>query len=42
MTGESLRNISFLLKQDDFKLAQVLYPYIKHRIIILDPPKSPP
>ncbi|GAB4309274.1 MAG: response regulator [Geminocystis sp.] len=41
MTGESLRNISFLLKQDDFKLAQVLYPYIKHRIIILDPPKSP-
>lgn len=41
MKGESLRNISFLLKQDDLKLAQILYPYIKHRIIVIDSPKSP-
>jgi twitching motility two-component system response regulator PilG len=41
MKGESLRNISFLLKQDDLQLAQVLYPYIKHSIIVLDSPKSP-
>ncbi|BAQ66861.1 response regulator [Geminocystis sp. NIES-3709] len=41
MKGESLRNISFLLKQDDLKLGQILYPYIKHNIIVLDTPKSP-
>jgi len=41
MKGDSLRDISFLLKQDDLKLAQVLYPYIKQGVIVLDSPKPP-
>ena len=41
MQGGSIRQLAHALKQDEIKLAQLLYPYIKHRAIKLWPPLQP-
>ncbi|MEM7795875.1 MAG: response regulator [Cyanobacteria bacterium P01_C01_bin.118] len=41
MQGASIRQLAQALKQDEVKLAQLLYPYIKHRTIKLWPPLQP-
>ncbi|HIK37040.1 MAG TPA: response regulator [Geminocystis sp. M7585_C2015_104] len=41
MKGLSIRQLSFLLKQDELKFAQLLYPYVEQGIITINPPKAP-
>ncbi|MEM8807432.1 MAG: response regulator [Cyanobacteria bacterium P01_G01_bin.38] len=41
MQGASIRQLAQVVKQDELKLAQLLYPYIEHRLIKLWPPVSP-
>jgi twitching motility two-component system response regulator PilG len=41
MRGVSIRQLALFLKQDDLKVAQLLSPYIKHKILQLHFPKSP-
>lgn len=41
MRGLSLRQLSFLLKQDELKFAQLLYPYVKQGVVTIHPPKAP-
>lgn len=41
MQGASIRQLAQTIKQDETKLAQLLYPYIKHRAIKLWPPLPP-
>ncbi|MEO0456076.1 MAG: response regulator [Cyanobacteria bacterium P01_A01_bin.114] len=41
MQGASIRQLAQVVKQDELKLAQLLYPYIQHRVIKLWPPVSP-
>ena len=39
MGGISLRQLSQVLKQDELKLAQLLYPYVKQGVVVFDPPE---
>ncbi|MGC1217882.1 MAG: response regulator [Phormidesmis sp.] len=39
--GASIRQLAQVLKQDEIRLAQLLYPYIEHRVIKLWPPVAP-
>ena len=41
MQGSSIRQLAQAIKQDEAKLAQLLYPYIEHRVIKLWPPIQP-
>jgi twitching motility two-component system response regulator PilG len=41
MRGATIRQLGLFLKQDDLKVAQLLFPYIKHKILQLLSPKSP-
>jgi twitching motility two-component system response regulator PilG len=41
MQGISIRHLALFVKQDDLKLAQLLLPYIKNKMLQLYPPKSP-
>lgn len=41
MQGASIRQLAQVIKQDELKLAQLLYPYIRHRVIKLWPPVAP-
>jgi twitching motility two-component system response regulator PilG len=41
MKGLTLRQLSFLLKQNDVKLAYLLFPYIQHNIIKVYSPHPP-
>ena len=41
MQGASIRQLARVANQDEIKLAQLLYPYIKHRVIKLWPPVPP-
>ena len=41
MQGASIRQLARIVHQDEIKLAQLLYPYIKHRVIKLWPPVPP-
>ncbi|WP_373478395.1 PleD family two-component system response regulator [Geminocystis sp.] len=41
MKGLTIRQLSFLLKQNDVKLANLLFPYIQHNIIKVYPPNLP-
>ncbi|MEA5466301.1 response regulator [Leptothoe sp. PORK10 BA2] len=41
MQGASIRQLAQAIKQDEVKLAQLLYPYIQHRVIKLWPPVQP-
>ncbi|MEM9907063.1 MAG: response regulator [Cyanobacteria bacterium P01_D01_bin.44] len=41
MQGASIRQLAQVVRQDELKLAQLLYPYIEHRVIKLWPPVSP-
>ncbi|MEM8614286.1 MAG: response regulator [Cyanobacteria bacterium P01_H01_bin.105] len=41
MQGASIRQLAQTIKQDETKLAQLLYPYIRHRAIKLWPPLPP-
>lgn len=41
MRGVSISQLAVFLKQDDLKLAQILSPYIKNKILKLYPPKAP-
>ncbi|MEM8778486.1 MAG: response regulator, partial [Cyanobacteria bacterium P01_G01_bin.49] len=40
MRGLSIRQLALFVKQDDLKIAQMLYPYVKHNILQLQAPKS--
>ncbi len=39
--GTSIRQLAQVLKQDEIRFAQLLYPYIEHRVIKLWPPVAP-
>lgn len=41
MQGASIRQLAQTIKQDEAKLAELLYPYICHRVIRLWPPVQP-
>ena len=41
MQGASIRKLSVFLKQEPFKVAQLLYPYLAHRVLLLQPPNAP-
>ncbi|MBT9317495.1 response regulator [Leptothoe spongobia] len=41
MQGASIRQLAQAVKQDEAKLAKLLYPYIRHRVIKLWPPVQP-
>ena len=41
MEGKTLRQISLFLKQDELKVAQLLLPYVKNKILELQPPQPP-
>lgn len=41
MQGSSIRQLAQAIKQDEVKLAKLLYPYIEHRVIKLWPPIQP-
>ncbi|MEM1239701.1 MAG: DUF4388 domain-containing protein, partial [Cyanobacteria bacterium P01_H01_bin.26] len=41
MQGSSIRQLALAVKQDELKLAQLLYPYIEHRMIKLWSPIQP-
>ncbi len=41
MQGANIRKLSLFLKQDDIKVAQLLYPYIEHQVLTLAPPEAP-
>ncbi len=41
MQGATIRQLAQAVKQDEAKLAQLLYPYIQHRVIKLWPPLQP-
>lgn len=41
MNGFSLRELAVFIKQDELKLAQLLFTYIQHKILHLSPPKAP-
>ena len=41
MQGSSIRQLALAVKQDELKLAQLLYPYIEHRMIKLWSPVQP-
>lgn len=41
MQGSTIRQLAQSVKQDEAKLAQLLYPYIQHRVIKLWSPLSP-
>ncbi|MEM6253197.1 MAG: response regulator [Cyanobacteria bacterium P01_D01_bin.156] len=41
MQGASIRQLAQAIKQDETKLAQLLYPYVQHRAIKLWPPVQP-
>lgn len=41
MQGASIRQLAQTVKQDEIKLAKLLYPYIQHRVIKLWPPVQP-
>lgn len=41
MRGATIRQLSLFLKQDELKVAQLLFPYFKHKILQLHLPKSP-
>ncbi|MEM9809103.1 MAG: hypothetical protein AAF959_27940, partial [Cyanobacteria bacterium P01_D01_bin.56] len=41
MQGASIRQLAQTIKQDEAKLAELLYPYICHRVIKLWPPVQP-
>lgn len=41
MQGASIRQLAQAVKQDETKLAKLLYPYIRHRVIKLWPPVQP-
>lgn len=40
MTGRSIRQIAQILKQDELKFAQLLYPYVKYGIVSIHPPAA--
>ncbi len=41
MQGATIRQMGLFLKQEDLKVAQLLFPYVKHKILRLHLPKSP-
>ncbi|NET37152.1 MAG: response regulator [Cyanothece sp. SIO1E1] len=41
MQGNSIHQLSLVLKQDSLKLAQLLHPYIQQQVFLLRPPSSP-
>ena len=41
MRNVSIRRLSLVLKQDDIRVAQLLYPYLQYRVLALDPPAPP-
>ncbi|MDJ0708295.1 MAG: response regulator [Leptolyngbyaceae cyanobacterium MO_188.B28] len=41
MQGASIRQLARMVNQDEIKLAQLLYPYIEHRVIKLWSPVTP-
>ncbi len=41
MQGKSLRQISLFLKQDELKVAQLLFPYLQNNILQLKAPERP-
>ena len=41
MQGKSIRQLSLFLKQDDLKVAHLLYPYIQAGVFVLEGPNSP-
>lgn len=41
MQGASIRRLSIFLKQDDLRVAQLLYPYLAHRVLLLQSPPTP-
>lgn len=41
MRGSSIRELAILIKQDELKLAQLLFPYLKNKVLQIYPPKSP-
>ncbi len=41
LKGFSFRHLAILLNQDELRLAQSLYPYIKSGMILLQPPHAP-
>ncbi|NJO93296.1 MAG: DUF4388 domain-containing protein, partial [Hydrococcus sp. RM1_1_31] len=41
MRGGTIRQLSLFLKQDELKVAQLLFPYFKHKILQLHLPKYP-
>ncbi|MBL1211181.1 response regulator [Geminocystis sp. GBBB08] len=41
MQGATIRQLSIILKQDELKLAQLLFPYLQHQVIKLHSPKTP-
>lgn len=41
MQGASIRQLAQAVKQEETKLAKLLYPYIRHRVIKLWPPVQP-
>lgn len=41
MQGKTLRHISLFLKQDELKVAQLLFPYVQHNILQLQSPQPP-
>ena len=41
MEGKTLRQVSLFLKQDELKVAQLLLPYVKNKILELQPPQPP-
>lgn len=41
MQGASIRKLSVFLKQEPFKVAQLLYPYLAQQVLSLQPPNAP-
>ena len=41
MKGATIQDLSIALKQNDLRVVQLLFPYIKHQVIKLQSPKSP-
>jgi twitching motility two-component system response regulator PilG len=41
MRGATIRQLGLFLKQDDLRVAQLLFPYVKHRVLQLVSPKIP-
>ena len=41
MTGRSIRQLAQILKQDELKFAQLLYPYVKRGIVNIQAPVDP-